>query len=413
MSCSVLILFFALRRSFTMEDPPKTEVEDKDSQVISNGSEKCSNELSQQGASLDIASGETPETESTALQKEGENEESLGCSQETKSGKKKKKKKKKKKNKAEMTDVAPDNTEQRLQTSNVEETNAKMDSASKSQTSEKECEELDPAEDSRPNKKKKKKKKKKTESKSCGTLENQLENQDIDSAPKDEKSVEDQGDLAVVKIENPENDADTKSQKECGDALSRSIGNETENLFEDSPADTAAAGAEEENFTAPEKGDDSSSETVPDVVKPKLTPEKQLDNQNINSAPKEEKSVEDQRDLVVLKNEKQDNDADTNSQKERGDAVSGGIGSGSEKVSEDSPADTTATRKGDVNAPAPEKEDRSSPEMVTDEVKPEVATISDGTKESDSDTDRPEEEEEEGIESDSADILSDEPDNQG
>jgi len=147
-----------------MEDPAKTEVEGKESQVINNGSEKGSNELSQQGASLDIASGETPETESTALLKEGENEESLECSHETKSGKKKKKKQKRKKKKAEMTNVAPDNTEQLLQTStfSVEETNAKIDSARKGQTSGKECEELDPAEDSRANKKKKKKKKKKT-----------------------------------------------------------------------------------------------------------------------------------------------------------------------------------------------------------------------------------------------------------
>jgi len=384
-----------------MEDPPKTEVEDK-----------VSNELPQRGASLDIASRETPETESTALLMDGENEESLECSHETKSGKKTKKKKKKKK-KAEMTDVAPDNTEQLLQasTSCAEETNAKIDSASKSQTSGKECEELDPAEDSRSNKKKKKKKKKKTESKVCGSLENHLDNQDIDSAPKEKKSVEDQSDLVVVKNENPGNDADTKSQKECGSAVSTSGGKEREHLSEDSPADTAAARAEEGNVPDSEKEDGSSSDIVPEVVKLELAPEKQLNNQDTNSASKEEKSVEDKTDLVVVKNEKQENDADTKSQNERGDAVSFGIGSDSEKVSEDSPADTPATRKGDENVPVPEKEDRSSPEMVPDEVKPELATISDGAKESDLDTDRPEEDER--MESDSADNLSDEPENEG
>ena len=392
-----------------MQDPPKTEVEDKDSQVISNGSEKCSNELSQQGASLNIASGETPETESTVLQKEGENKESLGCSQETKSGKKKKKKKKK--NKAEMTDVAPDNSEQLLQTSisNAEETNPKINSASKSQTSGKECEELDPAEDSRANEKKKKKKKK-TKSKVYGTLENQLDNQDIDSAPKDEKSVEDQGDLAVVKNEKQENDADTKSQKECGDAVSNSFGKERENLSEDLPADTAAAKGEEGNVPVLVKEDGNRSDITLDVVKPELALEMQLENQDINSATKGEKSLEDQGDLSLLKNEKQENYADTSSEKECGDALSGGIDSDSENLSEDSPADTTSARKEHENAPALEKVDRSSPEMVPDEVKPELA-ISDGAKESDSDTDMPEEAE--GMESDSANNLSDEPDNEG
>ena len=114
-----------------MKDPEKTEVEDKESQAINNGSEGGSNELSQQSVSLDTASGETAETESTALPKEGENEESSECSHDTKSGKKKKKKRKKKK--AEMTNVAPDNTEQLLSTltADVEESNANIDSATK------------------------------------------------------------------------------------------------------------------------------------------------------------------------------------------------------------------------------------------------------------------------------------------
>ena len=387
-----------------MEDPAKTEVEDKKSQEIDNENEKGSNELSQRDASLDIASGETPETESTASLKGGDNEESLECDHKSKSGKKKKRKKKK----AEMTNVTPDNTEQLLSTStsNVEEINAKIGSASKGQTSGKECEELDPAEDSRANKKKKKKKKKKTES---GTLDNQ----DIDSAPKEEKSVEEQDDLAVVKNENHENDADSEFPKECGDAVSGSFGNEREHFSEDSPADTASIiRAEEGNVPAPEKEDGSSSEIVLDVVKPELAPENQHDNQDIGSAPKEEKSVEDQSDLALMKNaEKQENDADTKVQKERGDAVSGGIGSDSKNLSEDSPAHTTAASKEDENAPAPEKEDRSSPKMVPDEVKAELATISDGAKVSDSDTDMPEEGEE--VESVGADDLSDEPDNEG
>ena len=292
-----------------MEDPAKTEVEDKEFQVINSGSEKGCNELSQLGASLDIASGETPETEGTVLLKEGENEESLEYSHETKSGKKKKKRKKKK---AEMTNVAPDNTEQPFSTStsNVEETNAKVDSASKGRTSGKECcLKLDPAVDSRANKKKKKKKKKKkAESEVCGTLENQIDNQDFGSIPKEEKSVEDQSDLAVVKNENQENDADTKSEEECSDAVSGGIGNDSENLSDGSSAVSAAARAE------------------------------------------------------------------------------------------------------DGNSAAPEKEDGSSSEMVSDVVKPVLATISDGAKESGSDTDVPEEE---GMESDSADNLSDEPDNEG
>ena len=392
-----------------MEDTAKTEVEYKESQANNNGSEKGADELSQRGASLDITSGETPDTESTALPKEGENEESLECGHETNSEKKKRRKRKKKK--AETTNVAPDNTEQLLppSTSNVEETNAKIDSASKGQTSGKEYEELDPAEDSQANKTKKKKKKKKTESKVCGTLENQLGNQDIGSPPMDEKPVEDQSDLAVMKNEKQENDADSKFPKECGDAVSSGFGNERENLFEDSPANMAAARAEERNVPALEKEDGSSSEIVLHVVK--LAPENQHDNQDIGSAPKEEKSVEDHSDLAVVKNEKQENDADTKSPKECGDTVSGGIGSDSENLSEDSPADTTAARKEDEDSPAPEMEDRSSPEMVPDEVKPELATISDGAKQSD--IDMPEEEEEEGVESDSADNLSDEVDSEG
>jgi len=258
--------------------------------------------------------------------------------------------------------------------------------------------------------KRRRRKRKRKQSKGCGTLENQLDNQDVGSAPNEEKSVEDQSYLAVMKNENHENDADSQSQKECGDAVSSSLRNERENCSEDSPADTAAARAEEGNVPALEKEDGSSSEIVPDVVKPELALEKQLDNQDINSAPKEEKSVEDQGDLAVVKNEKQENDADTNSQTKCGDTVSGGIGGDSENLFEDSPADTTAARKEVEDVPAPEKEDRSSPEMVPDEVKPELATISDGVKESDSDTDMPEEE---GMKSDIADNSSDEPDNEG
>lgn len=397
-----------------MEDPAKTEVGDKESQTINDGSDKGSNELSQRSASPEVASGETPETESTVLLKEGENEESLECSHETKSGKKKKKKKKRKKKKAETTNVAPDSTEQLLSTptSNVEETSASP--ASEGQTSGKECEELDPAEDDPANKTKKKKKKKKTESKVCGTLEKQLDNQDIRSAPREEKSVEDQGDLAEVKNEKQENDADTKSEKECGGAVSSGFRNESEYLSEDLPAHTAAARAEERNAPAPEKEDGSSSEIVPDDVKPELSLEKQLDNQDISSAPKKEKSVEDQGDLAVMKNIKQENDADTTSQKECGDAVSSGIENESENMSEDSLSDTAAARAEEGNAPAPEKEDSSSPEMVPDEVKPELGTTSDGAKESDVDTgltDMPEEEER--VDSDSADNLSDEPDSEG
>ena len=396
-----------------MEDLTRTEVEDKESQVTNNGSEKGSDELSQRGASLDIASGETPETESTALLKEGENWESLECSHETRSGKKKKKKKRKKK-KAEMTDVAPDNTEQPLSasTSNVEETNAKIDSASKGGTSGKEgWLEPDPAEDNRANKKKKKKKKKKTESNVCGTLENQIDKQDIGSVTKEEKSLEDQSDLAVVKNENQENDAGTKSQNECGDAVSSGLGNERENLSEDSPTDTAAARAEERNVPAPEKGDGSRSEIVPDTLKPELVLEKQLENKDTGSATKEETSVEHQSGLAVVKNENQENDSDTKSEKECGDSVSGGIGNDRENFSDGPQADTAATRAEEGHVAAPEKEVLSSSETVSDVVQPELATRSDGAKESDSDTDVPEEEE--GMESDSADNLSDEPDNEG
>jgi len=246
-----------------MEDPEKTEVEDKESQAINNGRERGPND-----AALDIASGETAETENTALLKEGENEESLECSHDTKSGKKKKKRKKKK---AEMTNVAPDNTERLLSTltADVEETNANIGSPTKGQTSGKECEELEPTEDS-PANKKKKKKKKKTESKVCGTLGKQLDNQDVSSAPKKAKSVEDQGNLAVVKNGKQENDADTKSHKECDDAVSSDIGNERENLSEDSPADREAVRTEEGNIPALEKDDRSSSEMVPDELKPEL-----------------------------------------------------------------------------------------------------------------------------------------------
>ena len=253
-----------------MKDPEKTEVEDKESQAINNGSEGGSNELSQQSVSLDTASGETAETESTALPKKGENEESLECSHDTKSGKKKKKRKKKK---AEMTNVAPDNTEKLLSTltADVEESNANIDSPTKGQTSGKECEELDPTEDSPANKKKKKKKnKKKTESKVCGTLGEQLDNQDVSSAPKKEKSVEDRGDLAVVKNGKQENDTDTKSHKECGDVVSSDIGIERENLSEDSPADREAARTEKGNVPALEMDDRSSSEMMPDELKPEL-----------------------------------------------------------------------------------------------------------------------------------------------
>lgn len=268
-----------------MEVPAKTEVEDKDSQVNNNGSEKDSDELSQGGASPEITSGETPESEYTVTVsslKEGENEESVEYSSEAKSGKKKKKKKRKKK-KAEMTNVAPDNTEQLLPTSasNAEETSGNTDSGSKG-PSVKECEELDPVEDSPTNKKKKKKKKKKKESKvsedelkTGGTLEKQLNSQDISSAPKEEKSksgitVEDLGDIAVMKNEKHENDADTKSQKECDDAVSSGIEIEGGNLSEDSPDGTAAAREEDENAPASEKEDGSISEIVPDEVKPKL-----------------------------------------------------------------------------------------------------------------------------------------------
>ena len=390
-----------------MEDPEKTEVENKESQAINNGCEGGSNELSQQSVSLDTASGETAERESTALLKEGDNEESLECSHDTKSGKKKKKKRRKKK--AEMTNVAPDNTEQLWSTltSDVEETNTNIASATRGQT----CEELDPTEDSPVNKKnKKKKKKKKTETKVCGTLGKQLDNQDISSAPKEEKSVEDQGDLAV-KNEKQENDADSKLQKECGDAGSGDSRNERENMSEDSPADTEAARVEEGNVPAPEKEDVGSSENMPNLVKPKLALEKQLDNQDIGSAPNEEESVEDQCDLDVVKNGKQENDADTKFQKECGDAVSGDIGYEREHLSEDSPADTDAGRTEGKKVSALEKKDRGSSEMGPDELKPELATISRGAKESDSDTDMPVKVG--AMESDSADNVSDEPDNEG
>lgn len=226
-----------------MEDPTKAEVENRESQPNSNGSGKDLNELPQPSASL-----ETSETESTvnvSLLKEGGNEASLEYSPETNSGKKKKKKKKKKK--AEVTDVAPDNTEQLLPSlvSNVEETSGNTDSGSQG-TSVKECEEPEPVKDSPANKKKKKKKKKlsnvsEDELKTGDTPEKQLDNQDIHvtSAPKEEKSrsgvtVEDQGDIAVMKNEKHENDAGTKSRKECDDVVSSGLENESENLSEDS-----------------------------------------------------------------------------------------------------------------------------------------------------------------------------------
>lgn len=168
--------------------------------------------------------------------------------------------------------------------------------------------------------------------------------------------------------------------------------------------DTAA---EEGNAPALQKTDGSSSEFLPDEVRPELALEKPLDSQDTRSTPKEEKSVEDQRDLRVMKNENHENDADSKSQKECGDAISSGIENGSENLSEDSPADTTAARKEDENALASEKEESSISEIVPSEVKRESAAISDGAKESHVDTGLEE------VESDGSDDLSDEVDNEG
>lgn len=66
-----------------MEDPTRTEVEDKESQTKDSDSRKDSNELSQQSTVM------------TSFLTAGENEESLEDSPETEKKKKKKRKRKK------------------------------------------------------------------------------------------------------------------------------------------------------------------------------------------------------------------------------------------------------------------------------------------------------------------------------
>lgn len=250
-----------------MEDPTRTEVEDKESQTKDSDSRKDSNELSQQSTVM------------TSFLTAGENEESLEDSPETE----KKKKKKRKKKKAEMTNIVPDSTEQLLPSlvSNPEETSGNTDLRSQG-PSVKEYEEPDPVKDIPTNKKRKNRKKKRKlssvsedELKSGDTPEKQLDNQNIHvtSAPKEAKSnsgstVEDQGDIAVTEDEKHENDVVIKSQKECGDTVSSGFENASENLSKDSPVDTTSARKEHENAPASKKEESSISETVPSEVKP-------------------------------------------------------------------------------------------------------------------------------------------------
>ena len=262
-----------------MEDPKIiVEVENKQSETKNNGSGKDLNELPQRSASLE--NSETESTVNMSLFKEGENEESLEYSPENYSVKKKKKRKKKK---AEMTNAAPDSTEQRLSSlvSNAEETGGNTDLRSQG-PSVKEYEEPVPFNDSPANTKKKNKKKKRKSSnvsedelKTSDTLEKQFNNWDIHvaSAPKEEKSnsgstVEDQGDIAVMENGKHENNVGTNSQKECDDAVSSGIENDSKSLSKDSPADTTATRKEDENAPASEKGESSISEIVPSEVKP-------------------------------------------------------------------------------------------------------------------------------------------------
>ena len=107
-------------------------------------------------------------------------------------------------------------------------------------------------------------------------------------------------------------------------------------------SDTAT---EKGNSPAPQKEDGSSSEFLPDELRPEFTLEKQLGSMGIRSAPKKEKSVENLDYLPMVKNEKQKNDADTKLRKECGDAFSRGVENDRKNLSEDSPADTTAARK--------------------------------------------------------------------
>ena len=262
-----------------MEDPTTiAEVENNQSETKNNGSGKDLNELPQRSASLE--NSETESTVNMSLFKEGENEKSVEYSPENNSGKKKKKKRKKKK--AEMTDAVPDSTEQLLSSlvSNAEETSENTDLRSQG-PSVKEYEEPDPVKDVPANKKKKNKKKTKLSNvsedalKTSDTLEKQLDNQDIHvtSAPKEEKSnagstVEDQGDIAVMENERHENDAGTKSQRECDNAVTSNIENDSESLSKDSLAGTTAARKEDENAPASEKEESSISEIVPSEVKP-------------------------------------------------------------------------------------------------------------------------------------------------
>ena len=154
-----------------------------------------------------------------------------------------------------------------------------------------------------------------------------------------------------------------------------------------------------------------SSNVSEDELKTSDTLERQLDNQDmhVTSAPKEEKSnsgiaVEDQGDVAVRGKERHENDVGTNykSQKECDDAFSTGFGNDSESLSRDSPADSTATKKEDDNAPALEKEESSVSDIVPNEVKPKSA------KESRVAT-GPEEE----VKSDSSDDSFDNADNEG
>ncbi|KAJ7391758.1 hypothetical protein OS493_016045 [Desmophyllum pertusum] len=464
-----------------MEDSRKPEAKNTELRPDNDGEkqEKGKDDLSQQLNS--ITQQITSETESTiSSQKAGEDDKSMECISDCKS----KKKKKQKKKKAETTNVAPVNegevsTDHEPLPSTVNIDQAKLDSA-------KDCSEAhDPMTSITHASKKKKKKKKKTESMVCegemktgDSLKEQPDKQEIlDGTPNFEgasnsgNTEEDQEDVAVMKNEKQEIDADTQSQKGGGDA--ESIEGENENWSEDAPEDTALVGEEVETSPAPVSEEEDSScnpKAVPEKVnaaqsggsiyKAKLDSAKdcskahdpmtsitaskkkkkkkkktesmvcegemktgdslkeQLDKQEIlDSTPMEGASnsgntEEDQEDLAVMENEKQEIDADTRSQKGGGDAES--IEGEDENWSEDPPEDTALVGEEVETPPVSEEEDSScTPKAVPEKVNTELATTSDEAKESNEDRWYPDILEEE-VETDaSEDISSDEPDNEG
>lgn len=221
----------------------------------------------------------TSEIESAvSYPKEGEGGKSVECIPDTKS----KKKKKRKKKKSETANVAPvkegevsADHEPLLSTVNIDQ--AKLDSA-------KDCSEAHDPTTSITASKKKKKEKKKTGSMVCegemktgDALKEQPDKQEIlDSTPKEGASnsgntEEDQEDLAVMKNEKQEIDADTQSQKEGGDA-ELSLEGENENWSEDPPEDTALVSEEVETPPVSEKEDSSCTpqKAVPEKVNAEL-----------------------------------------------------------------------------------------------------------------------------------------------